>query len=614
VNTRRRWILAIAAASVLVAAMDTYVIVLALPAIMSDIGIGIDQLQAATPIVSGFLLGYVVVMPLLGRLSDLYGRRPLLLLCLAVFAGGSLVTASASDLGSVVAGRALQGLGGGGLVPVTLALVADLWPPARRSVPLGVIGGVQELGSVLGPLYGGLILTVASWQTIFWLNIPIAAALALGLYAASRPAAIRMAPARGGDGGDPGSGFKPDYSASAGIPAVPSSYSRLDRVSVVLAAIALLAGALSIASPAVLRDNVTFGLAYTALGGMVWLTPIALVAAVAAAALIAWEARAHRSTRELVAVRRLPSMAAAVDWPGAALLGIALSTIIVSFSAEDPTTGAISSAALWLLPLGAVAAACFVLRERRARDPLVAASELRSPGAYGALLTNLAVGAALMAALLDIPVLARSTVDPNSQFGAALVLLRLLVGVPIGAVAGGWISQRLGNRLVAAAGMAITAAAFLLMTRWTATTLGDPFGPGWLHPSDPVLVACGLGFGLAIAPVNASMLVSVREQMHGLASALVVVARMIGMLVGISILTAVSLHIFYTTASGFPSVSALCPTSPLNCPAYERDVTAAIVTELRAVFLGAGLCAGLAAIAAGVLLRGRPSRLVSAAP
>ena len=171
-NARRRWILAIAAAAVLIAAIDTYVIVLALPAIMADVGIGIDQLQAATPIISGFLLGYVVVMPMLGRLSDVYGRRPLLLLCLAVFAAGSLVTASAHDLGSVVAGRALQGLGGGGLVPVTLALVADLWPADRRGVPLGVIGGVQELGSVLGPLYGGLILTVASWQTIFWLNLP----------------------------------------------------------------------------------------------------------------------------------------------------------------------------------------------------------------------------------------------------------------------------------------------------------------------------------------------------------------------------------------------------------------------------------------------------------
>jgi MFS family permease len=588
VNTRRRWILAIAAVSVLVAAMDTYVVVLALPAIMQQVGIGIDQLQAATPIISGFLLGYVVVMPLLGRLSDLYGRRPLLLLCLAIFAGGSLVTASATDLGSVVTGRALQGLGGGGLVPVTLALVADLWPPDRRSVPLGVIGGVQELGSVLGPLYGGLILTIATWQTIFWLNLPIAGALALGLVAV-RGTSAQAAPER----------------------AAPKR--QFDRVSISLAALALVAGCLSIASPGALRNNDTIGLAYSALGGFVWLTPIALVAAGAAVAFVLWELRGHTTTRALIPVRRLPDVAAVVDWPGAVLLGIALSTIIVSFSAQDPSTGAISPAAIWLLPLGAVSAACFVVRERRARHPLIAAGELRSTGAYGALLTNLAVGAALMAALLDIPVLARATVDPNSQLGAALVLLRLLIGVPIGAVVGGWLAQRLGNRIVAAAGMALTTIAFLAMTRWTATTLGDPFGPGWLHPSDPVLLACGLGFGLAIAPVNASMLASVRDQMHGLASALVVVARMIGMLVGISILTAVSLHIFYTSSSAFPSPSALCPKAPLNCPPYENDVTAAIVTELHAVFLGAAISAGLAAVLAGSLLRGGPRRLVPAA-
>jgi MFS family permease len=587
VNTRRRWILVIAAASVLVAAMDTYVVVLALPAIMQQVGIGIDQLQAATPIVSGFLLGYVVVMPLLGRLSDLYGRRPLLLLCLAIFAGGSLVTASATDLGSVVTGRALQGLGGGGLVPVTLALVADLWPPERRSVPLGVIGGVQELGSVLGPLYGGLILTFATWQTIFWLNLPIAGVLALGLVAAN------------------------GRSVQAAAVQVPKR--RLDRVSISLAALALVAGCLSIASPAWLTNSDTIGVAYSAIGGIVWLTPIALVAAGAAVALVLWEVPDHAATRALIPFRRLPHVAALVDWPGAVLLGIALATIIVSFSAEDPSTGAISPAAVWLLPLGAVSAVCFVVRERRARHPLIAASELRSTGAYGALLTNLAVGAALMAALLDIPVLARATVDPNSQLGAALVLLRLLIGVPIGAVAGGWLAQRLGNRFVAGIGLALTAVAFLAMTRWTATTLGDPFGPAWLHPSDPVLLACGLGFGLAIAPVNASMLASVREQMHGLASALVVVARMIGMLVGISILTAVSLHIFYTSTATIPSPAVLCPSAPFSCPAYERDVTAAIVAELHAVFLGAALSAGLAAIVALSLLRSGPRRLVPAA-
>jgi MFS family permease len=582
VNARRRWILAIAAISVLIAAIDTYVIVLALPAIMADVGIGVDQLQAATPIISGFLLGYVVVMPVLGRLSDVYGRRPLLLLCLAVFAAGSLVTASATDFASVVVGRALQGLGGGGLVPVTLALVADLWPPERRAFPLGVVGGVQELGSVLGPLYGGLILTVATWQTIFWLNLPIAGVLGIGLLAAGR---------------------RP-VDAARGVPDL-----RFDRLSMGLAAVAIVAGCLAIAAPGPLRDSVTFGVAYSAIGGFAWLTPLALVAAGAALLLVIREFRTDRPTRALVPVRRLPALGAVVDWPGAVLLGAALSTIIVSFAAEDPSTGAVSPAAIWLLPLGAVSAAGFVLRERRARHPLIAAGDLRAHGAYGALLTNLAVGAALMAALLDIPVLARATVDPTSQLGAALVLLRLLVGVPIGAVAGGWLAQRLGNRIVAATGMAMTAAAFFAMTLWTATTLADPFGPAWLHPSDPVLLVCGIGFGLAIAPVNASMLSSVRVQVHGLASALVVVARMIGMLVGISIITAVSLHVFYTTAAGFPLPQVLCPASPLNCPAYERDVSAAIVTELRTVFLGAGACAALAALLAAALLRGRPRRL-----
>jgi MFS family permease len=604
VNARRSWILAIAAAGVLIAAIDTYVIVLALPAIMSDVGIGIDQLQAATPIISGFLLGYVVVMPMLGRLSDVYGRRPLLLLCVAVFAAGSLVTASAHDLGSVVAGRALQGLGGGGLVPVTLALVADLWSPDRRGVPLGVIGGVQELGSVLGPLYGGLILTVAGWQTIFWLNLPIAAALGAGLFVAGRRTGSAEVTAAAVSTRAP---TPPAQAPTASASTVVRP--RFDTVSIALAVLALGAGCLAIVAPEPLRNDAIIGLAYSALGGLVWLTPLALLAVAAAVALVLWDLRERRSIRPLIAVRRIPAVAREVDGPGAALLAVALATIIVSFAAEDPTSGAISPAAVWLLPVGAISAVLFVLRERRAARPLLAAGELRSAGAYGALLTNLAVGSALMAALLDVPVLARATAFPNSQLGAALVLLRFLVGVPLGAVLGGWLSQRIGNRVTAAAGMAASAVAFGVMTSWTSTTLVEPFGPSWLHPSDPVLFVCGLGFGIAIAPVNASMLVSVREQMHGLASALVVVARMIGMLVGISILTAVSLHVFYTTAATLPAPQTLCPSSPLNCPAYQREVTGAIVTELRTVFLGAGVCAAIAAVLAALLLRGRPAHL-----
>src|SRR6478672_12840464 len=79
----------------------------------------------------------------------------------------------------LVTGRVLQGIGGGGLVPATLALVADLWPPHRRGTPLGVVGAVQELGSVLGPVLGAVVLAWSGWRAIFWLNV----AAALVLYA-----------------------------------------------------------------------------------------------------------------------------------------------------------------------------------------------------------------------------------------------------------------------------------------------------------------------------------------------------------------------------------------------------------------------------------------------
>src|SRR5690625_7297999 len=70
----------------------------------------------------------------------------------------------------MVVGRVIQGVGGGGLVPATLALVADLWPAERRGLPLGIVGAVQELGSVLGPLYGAVVLALGDWRAIFWLN------------------------------------------------------------------------------------------------------------------------------------------------------------------------------------------------------------------------------------------------------------------------------------------------------------------------------------------------------------------------------------------------------------------------------------------------------------
>ena len=108
-----------------------------------------------------------------------------------VFAFGSLVTAAAYDLPSLVVGRFLQGVGGGGLVPVTLALVADLYPAERRGVPLGVVGAVQELGSVIGPLYGAVVLSFGSWRDIFWINLAAGLVLAAAIATLGRPQASR---------------------------------------------------------------------------------------------------------------------------------------------------------------------------------------------------------------------------------------------------------------------------------------------------------------------------------------------------------------------------------------------------------------------------------------
>ncbi|MGF1661626.1 MAG: MFS transporter, partial [Kineosporiaceae bacterium] len=168
---------ALAGAAVLLSAADTYVVVLALPDMMAGVGLGLDELHRGAPLVSAFLLGYVVVLAVAGRVSDAAGRVPVLVACLLLFAAGSLLTASAPDLGWAVAGRAVQGLGAGGLVPPTLALVADTWPPGRRTVPLGLVGAAQEAGAVAGPLLGAAVLAVAGWRAIFWVNL--AAALVL---------------------------------------------------------------------------------------------------------------------------------------------------------------------------------------------------------------------------------------------------------------------------------------------------------------------------------------------------------------------------------------------------------------------------------------------------
>ncbi|HWO45559.1 MAG TPA: MFS transporter, partial [Methylomirabilota bacterium] len=193
--TGRKLLLLIAGAGLFVTALDAYVVVTLLPAMVADVGLTIDRFEQATPIVTGFLGGYVVAMPLLGAYSDVRGRAPVYAACMLIFASGSAITATAglwsfAGLPWLVAGRFLQGLGGGGLVPLSLALAADLYRDHRRTLALGSVAAMQEAGSVFGPLYGATLAaaaaTVGGWRFVFWLNLPLAALCALGLLYGTR--------------------------------------------------------------------------------------------------------------------------------------------------------------------------------------------------------------------------------------------------------------------------------------------------------------------------------------------------------------------------------------------------------------------------------------------
>ena len=570
-----RLLLGLAAVAVAFAAADTYVVVLALPDMMAGAGLAVDELQRAAPIVSGFLLGYVAMLPLVGRIADVRGRVPVLVGSLIVFAVGSLVTAASYDLPSMVTGRFLQGAGGGGLVPATLALVADMYPPGRRGVPLGVVGAVQEVGSVVGPLYGAVVLAFADWEAIFWVNLAVGLLLAAALSRAHRD------PRRAG----------------------PRPTGRRDVTGAALAAGVLLLLTLVLVEPGVLATGVTAGLLFLpVVGDSRWLTSLALLLYATVALLVAHSLRTARPLLDLRGWRRTAGRA---DLPGATLLAVALGGVILAFATADPEVQVFSPAGPWFLAVSGLATAAFWWHNRRASHPLVPHAVFGAAPAWGSLLVIFFVGAALIAALVDIPLFARITVYPESQLMAALVLVRLLVALPVGALAGGYLLRRVAAGPITAVGMLLAAASFVWMSGWGLHSLAEPV-------ATVPLVLAGLGFGLALAPVNAALLATTAHAVHGVASALLVVARMVGMLVGISALTTIGLRRYYSVQVDLPAPAEVCGGAS-RCADYTTLLKEAGLAQLQTVFLGAAVCGVVAAVLALVTFRTAHTRGLPAA-
>jgi MFS family permease len=470
------------AVGVFVSGLDQTVVVAVLPRVITDLNVPITDLDKASWIVTAYLLGYTVAMPLLGRAADVHGYRVVFAICAALFALGSWLGAIAPSLWPLVVARGIQAVGGGGMVPVALAAAAYLYRGRARVLALGAVAGAAEAGAVLGPLYGAVMVHTLGWRAIFWVNLPLVALLLASVWTLLR------------------------------------------------------AGSLG---------------------------------------------HGH------------------VDYVGGLLIGLSLLALTLGLSGG--TGSAIEQHRPLLDAAAAALALAFIAWQLRARWPLISLALFRRAPFASANAANLLIGAALIVALVEVPLFA-TTVLNSSDAAGGLTLLRLTALIPVGALAGGWLAARSPYPIPATGGMLLSALGFLRLSGWNATVAEPRLSLD--------LALTGVGFGLVLAPLAGSVLGAARDGDETVGAAALTIARMIGMMVGLSSLTTWGLGAFERRVANHPLPLPTPGQSPhayhVLLERYETAVTSAALFVFDRLFLvAAALCAVAALVS--LTLRGAPA-------